>query len=94
MPFNKSLYFNPELLSQSAIIKNDQQIFCLTTSLGYYIKPKIQFTIGPSVVWNYAQYPDDLNKPFFSIYRNEINENNNLIIGLRVALRCALSSVS
>jgi len=37
---------------------NDQQIFCLTTGLGFYIKPKTQFTIGPSVVWNYAQYPD------------------------------------
>jgi hypothetical protein len=91
MPLNKSLYFNPELSSQSAIIKNDQQIFCLTTSLGYYIKPKIQFTIGPSVVWNYAQYPEDLTKPFFSIYKNEINENNNLIIGLRAALRYNLT---
>lgn len=87
IPINNSLYFNPELSSQSAIIKNDQQIFCLTTSLGFYVKPKIQFTIGPSVVWNYAQYHDDLNIPFFSIYKNEINETNNLIIGLRVALR-------
>ncbi len=70
---------------------NDQQIFCLTTGLGYYIKPKTQFTIGPSVVWNYTQYPDDLNKPFFSIYKNQINENNNLIIGLRVSLRYNLT---
>ena len=91
MPVSKSLYFNPELSSQSAIIKNDQQIFCLTTGLGFYIKPKIQFTIGPSVVWNYAQYPDDLNKPFFSIYKDQINENNNLIIGLRMALRYNLT---
>jgi hypothetical protein len=91
MTINKSLYFNPELSSQSAIIKNDQQIFCLTTGLGFYIKPKTQFTIGPSVVWNYAQYPDDLNKPFFSIYKNQINENNNLIIGLRVSLRYNLT---
>jgi hypothetical protein len=91
LPVNKSLYFNPELSSQSAIIKNDQQIFCLTTGLGFYIKPKTQFTIGPSVVWNYAQYPDDLNKSFFSIYKDQINENNNLIIGLRVSLRYNLT---
>jgi hypothetical protein len=94
MPFNKSLYFNPELSSQSAIIKNDQQIFYLTTSLGYYIKPKIQFTIGPSVVWNYAQYPDDLNKPFFSIYTYDIDNSNKLILGLRAALRYNLTDLS
>jgi hypothetical protein len=93
MPFNKSLYFSPELSSQSAIIKNDQQIFGLTANLGYCINSKVHFTIGPSVVWNYAQYSDDLNKPFFSIFKNEINENNNLIIGLRVALKYNLTDI-
>jgi hypothetical protein len=91
LPLNESIYFSPELLSQSTIINNNQQIFSLTTNLGYCINPRVQFTIGPSVVWNYAGNPDDLNKPFFSIYRNEINGNNNLIIGLRVALKYNLT---
>lgn len=91
MLLNESIYFNPELSSQSIIVNNNQQIVGLVTNLGCRINIKIQFTIGPSIVWNYAANPEDLNKPFFSIYKNEINENNNLTIGFRVALKYNLT---
>lgn len=87
IPFSKSVYFNPELSVQSEIRNRYQQIVSLVTSLGVCLTPGIQFAVGPSVVWNHADNPDDLIDPLFSVYRYEIDNKNNLIVGLRAALR-------
>jgi hypothetical protein len=87
IPFSKSVYLNPEITVHGDIGNSYQQTFCFATNLGFCLIPKLHFTIGPSVVWNHADNPDDLTSPVLSLYRNTINENNNLVIGLRVALK-------
>jgi hypothetical protein len=91
IPFSKSVYINPEISVQSDTGNNYQQTFCFATNLGFCLIPKLHFTIGPSLVWNHADNPDDLTNPVFSLYRNTINENNNLVIGVRVALKYVLT---
>lgn len=86
IPLNKTIYFNPEIQSQNSIISEDQMILSLATNFGFCVSPKFHLSVGPSVVWNYTN-ENNLNKPFFSIFKNEINKSNNLIVGLRLAMR-------
>jgi len=94
LSLNESIYFNPELSVQSPIVNenpNNRQIVSFAANMGYCVSKKVNLAIGPSVVWNHAGNPDDLEPPFFSVYRYEIDDSNDLIVGLRIALRYNLS---
>jgi len=56
-------------------------------NVGYSIHPKFHISGGPSILWNYKEDNENFEKPFFAIYNHEVNENNNILIGMRLSLK-------
>jgi hypothetical protein len=87
VPLNNKLSFNPELLSQTTCTVSWDQIYSLRLNLDYKLSDKLSIAAGPTVVWNHLQNGTVLHKPVFAIYQNELDANNNLLVGLNAAFR-------
>lgn len=87
LPLGNSSYLNPEIWSQSAIFNNSSQWYSMALNYGYCITPGIHLSLGPSVLWYYMEHGDHFKRPFMALYRHEVNENNKIIVGARVALK-------
>jgi hypothetical protein len=87
LPISNTLNFNPELSSQSQLNTNNNQVLRLSMNFDYLITSKIYASIGPSIVWNYKNSEDTFEDPFFALYKNQINENNRIILGAKISLK-------
>ena len=85
IPINASFFINPELISLHSF--NNKQTLSFVPNFGYNINQNISLTMGPSITWAYDFSDDEPLKPFFSISRHNINENNDIVIGARASIR-------
>jgi len=86
LPMNEEVYFNPELSSQTILSSDFQQISSITLNFGHAFTENLDFLAGPSVVWNRTT----TNEPLFSIHDWNIDSNNRIHAGFRLALRYRL----
>jgi hypothetical protein len=84
---NKKFFFNPELVSTHGINEINQNYLGLIPSFGYRIISGLSVLVGPSITWSYTFDDKEFAEPFFSIFNHKINENHNLIVGGKIALR-------
>jgi hypothetical protein len=87
LPMGNKFCFNPEFVSQSLIFDGFQQTTTFAANFGYRITPKITALAGPSLVWQYGNTFDRLNKPFFSFLNQQVGSWGNLITGARLSVR-------
>ncbi len=87
LPLGKKFSLIPEVSSQSTILNGWQQINTFALNGGFNINSHLTVLAGPSLVWQYGNLPEKLNKPFFSFSNNTYYNRGNLITGARVALR-------
>jgi hypothetical protein len=81
---NKIFFFNPELVFSNTINGKNQLYLSFVPNFGYKIISGLSVLIGPSITWAYTEKDAE---PFFSIINHKINEQNNIFIGGRMALR-------
>ena len=87
IPLSSSLYFNPEVISQSNFSSDNEQTLRLSASVAYDITPKLQVLGGPDITWQYNIEDGNLNDPYFSFHTKNQSGNNRLIFGAKVAVR-------
>ena len=80
---NEEVFFNPELISQTVVSGDFQQITSLGLNFGHAFTENLDFLAGPSVVWNKTT----TNEPLFSLHNWDIDADNRIHVGLRAALR-------
>jgi hypothetical protein len=82
-------YVNIEALSQHNIGTKMQRFVTLNTVFGYSFSERFSLVAGPTVVWSSKDDNDNrtLFKPVFSIYSNDLDNDNRLHVGARAALR-------
>ena len=85
IPINKRFFLNPDFVGQSGILKCKQDVFSLITKLSYAITKQIHISAGPSVIWSHANTAE-LRQPIYTLFKNQINDRNSVIIGLRCSL--------
>jgi len=83
IPMNEEVFFNPELISQTVLSDDFQQITSLGLQFGHAFMENLDFLAGPSVVWNRTT----TNNPLFSIHNWDLGGTNRLHIGFRATLR-------
>jgi len=82
-----SIYINPELSYQNSIGKNtNAQTVSFATNVGYYFNSRVHAAVGLSLAWHYNRIDDDPSS-IFSIQIDNINNEQQLLAGLRLALR-------
>jgi hypothetical protein len=91
LPITKSLYFNPEAMSQVTFKKDPFHIVSLSPQLCYSVSDKWSVVAGPSVTWMNKSHKstEEFNKPSFSLYENKIDAQNRIHVGAKVAVRFA-----
>jgi hypothetical protein len=87
MPINKTLSFNPEIISQTTCTSSWDQVYSLHLNMNYKLSDRFCLVAGPSLVWNHLNDGTISHKSVFSIYNRELNTRNRLLIGLNVAVR-------
>jgi hypothetical protein len=90
IPLSRSVWFNPELTAQGTF-PHHEEIYGVTTQLGFLLSPRCHFSLGPSVVWLRRDNNEGFFEPLFSFYDYRINEKNKIIAGVRIALRYNLT---
>lgn len=90
-PLGQTFYFNPELLTQTQFEKESEVMVSLAPQFGLNLIGKLDLVAGPSVVWNYAEVPADLDSPFFSLYEEKLATKHRLYVGLKASLRYTFS---
>lgn len=83
IPMNEEVFFNPELISQTVVSGDFQQITSLGLQFGHAFTENLDFLAGPSVVWNRRT----TNDPLFSLHNWDIDGTNRIHAGLRAAIR-------
>lgn len=83
IPMNEEVFFNPELISQTVISGDFQQITSLGLQFGHAFTENLDFLAGPSIVWNRST----TNDPLFTLHNWDLNGTNRIHAGLRAALR-------
>jgi len=83
----KSLYLNPELTTHNAVNDNLHLYMSFAPLLGYNINPNLSIAAGPSVILAYADKGEEIKEPFFNFTEHTINNDNNLYLGAKIALR-------
>jgi hypothetical protein len=89
IPIGNIFCINPELIiySPSVTEETNQQLLSFVPALGINLNKNFSIVTGPSVTWVNSEKGTELQKPYFKIMENTINENNNIVIGARVGLR-------
>ena len=87
IPFNHTLSFNPELLSQTTFSDSWNQIYSIHMNFNYHFTDRFSIVAGPTLVWNNMNDGTEFHKPIFAIYKTELNLRNKILVGLNVALR-------
>jgi len=87
IPMGKSFYINPELTTYNRFNDNLHLYVSLAPLLGYNINPNLSIVAGPSVLLAYTDKGEDIKEPFFNIIEHNLNDDNNLYLGARIALR-------
>jgi len=87
LPLGKKFSLIPEVSSQSTLFNSWQQTNTFALNGGFNINPHLTVLAGPSLVWQYGNLPEKLNKPFFSFSNKAYYNRANLITGARVAIR-------
>lgn len=85
IPVYKRFFLNPEFAGQSGILKCKQDVFGLVTKLSFAVTKHIYVSAGPSIVWSHANTAE-LRQPIYALSKNQINDRNSIIIGLRCSL--------
>ncbi len=83
IPMNEEVFFNPELISQTIVSGDFQQLTSLGLQFGHSFTENLDFITGPSVVWNMTTS----NEPLFSLHNWEMDGTNRIHLGLRAAVR-------
>jgi len=92
-PLNKTLAFNPELLSQTTSTVSWDQIYSFHLNAIYKLSDRFSLVAGPTLVWNHLNDGVVFHKPVFSLYNRELNSRNSLLIGLKLAGRYQLGKI-
>ena len=88
VPIKNSFFFNPELNFLNSLGKNNSvQSTSFVSFFGYDFDKRFSITAGPSVTWSRNYGDGDLSKPLFKIVNYEINDNHNIVVGARFAVR-------
>ncbi len=90
LSLNEKLSFNPEIISQTNINSDWDQIYSLHLNLHYKVSEKYSIVAGPTLVWNHLNSETDFHEPVFSLYQTDFNSTNRLLIGLHAAVRYRL----
>ena len=94
-PIAERLYINPEVISKSSLGSgNNDQIVNLVVQLNYDITEKLQVSGGPSLTWQYKFGQGELNEPLFSLFTNELNNDNQLVLGAKLGIRYNFSGIT
>jgi len=83
IPMNEEVFFNPELMSQTVVSSNFQEITSLGLQFGHAFTENVDFLAGPSLVWSRTTTTD----PMFSLHNWDLGGSNRLNVGFRLALR-------
>ncbi len=83
IPMNEEVFFNPELISQTVVSGDFQQITSLGLQFGHAFTENLDFLAGPSIVWNRTT----TNEPLFTLHDWDLDGSNRIHAGLRAALR-------
>jgi hypothetical protein len=87
IPFNSTLSFNPELISQTTLWHSWNQLTSLNLNLNYDFSSHFSVVGGPSIVWNHIYQNSTFTQPFYAIYSNQLDSYNKLLIGLNASIR-------
>lgn len=83
VPMNEEVYFNPELISQTVLSGEFDQLISLGLQFGHQFTDNMHFLAGPTLVWNRSS---DI-EPLFALRKWTIDGNDKVHIGLRASLR-------
>lgn len=83
VPMNEEVYFNPELISQTVMSGEFDQLISLGLNFGHQFTENMHFLVGPALVWNRSS---DI-EPQFYLQKWTIDGNDKAHIGLRASLR-------
>ena len=87
---NSNFFFNPELTFMSNIGIGDTnfQYYSFAPNFGFRIAHGFSILIAPAITWVHSRNNNgEISETFFAFYNHEINNNHNLLIGGRLALR-------
>ncbi len=87
IPLQKSLFFNPEILSMNTIEKNNRQLISFVPMMGVHLNNHLSLTAGPTVTWSNSIEDKDVLKPVFNIADFDIDKNNRIFVGAKAGLR-------
>lgn len=89
----RHIYFNPEVIIQSTDVNNisNNTILSFRPQVGLKLFANIDLLCGPSLVWQNSSGQSTLNKPIYSLFKNTVDNRNNLIGGANISLKLHLS---
>jgi len=90
IPINNKFFLNPELttMSNMGIGNTHLQYYSFAPNFGFRITHNFSVLIAPAITWVHSGNTDgEVSETFFALYNHEINSNNNLLIGGRLAIR-------
>ena len=87
IPFNSTLSFNPELISQTTLFHSWNQLTSMNLNLNYDFSSHFSVVGGPSIVWNHIYQNTPFIESVYSIYYNQLDSYNKLLIGLNASIR-------
>lgn len=93
LPVSTAFFFNPELISQNTVsVHENQQMLSFAAQMGFsFANDRLQLIGGPSLTWNNTGASGKLHDEFYYLSKEKINNKNNLVTGIRLALRCQLT---
>jgi len=84
--FGKTLFFNPELLSQHNISLDFNHYLSLKANIGVKLSDRFELVAGPTLSWNVKINADDFHQNYTE-WNPDIISVNKLSVGYNAALR-------